>query len=122
MHLISMKKNGNDNLKKYNFKLKQNDIQKLIPNMGYCFATNKITVEGLKIGYMYREITEDKLDSGWRFFSGTESQIYVDNPNNTQIYDVNTIANYDEAIIPYLNSQFGSEYERIDKTDLFKLL
>lgn len=122
MHLISMKNNGNDNFNKCHFKLNQNDIQKLIPNMGYCFATNKITIDGLKVGYMYREIPEDKLDSGWRFFSGTESQIYVDNPNNTQIYDLNTIANYDKAIIPYLNSLFGSEYERIDESDIFQLL
>ena len=116
-----MKKNEDDK-KKSHFKLNQNDIQKLVPNMGYCFATNKITTEGFKVGYMYREIPENKLDSGWRFFSGTESQTYVDNPNNIQIYDVNTIANYDKAIIPYLGSLFGSEYERIDNSDNFQLL
>ena len=51
---------------------------------------------------MYREAPDSKQDSGWRFFSGEESQEYVDNPDNLSIYDVNTIANYDTAIVEYL--------------------
>ena len=35
-----------------------------------------------------------------------ESQEYVNNPDNIGIYDVNTIANYDCSIIPYLNSRY----------------
>ena len=42
-----------------------------------------------------------------------ESQEYVNNPDNIGIYDVNTIANYDCSIIPYLNSSFGVEFERV---------
>lgn len=99
-----------------------NEIKQLVSCMGYCFATKKITIEGLKVGYMYREIPEDGADSGWRFFSGTESQDYVDNPNNIQIYDVNTIANYDKSIIPYLDSPIGFEYERVEKTGEFQLV
>lgn len=48
------------------------------------------------------------------FFSGTETQEYVDDPNNIEIYDVNTIANYDSAIIPFLNRPIGAELHRID--------
>ena len=76
----------------------------------------------MHIGYMYREQSDEPLDSGWRFFSGTESQEYVDNPNNTMIYQVNTIANYDRAIIPYLNLPYGSELERIEGTDKFQIV
>ena len=31
-------------------------IVMIIPDVGYCFATNKITIEGMKVGYMYRGI------------------------------------------------------------------
>lgn len=103
-YFLSMKK----------FKLSATEIIQLIPNMGGCFATDKITVEGMKVGYMYREHPDDEVDSGWRFFSGTETQEYVDDFENTMLYDVNTIANYDPAIIPYLNSEFGTELERVD--------
>lgn len=114
MRLINMKKNGN-NISSL-FKLKKEEINKLIPDMGYCFASNKITIDGLKVGYMYREEPTDATDSGWRFFSGTESQAYVDNPDNFKIYDVNTIVNYDDSIIPYLSSSVGTELVKVDST------
>lgn len=80
--------------------------------MGSCYATDKITVDGLPVGFMYREEPDDEYDSGWRFFSGTETQDYADDPGNTSIYEVNTIANYDKAIIPFLDSEPGTEFER----------
>lgn len=104
------------------FKLKANEIINLVPQMGGCFATDKITVDGMKVGYMYREETNEELDSGWRFFSGTESEEYIEDINNTMIYDVNTIANYDNTIIPYLNLPFGSELERIDNSHKFEII
>ncbi|MBW8686977.1 immunity protein Imm33 domain-containing protein [Chitinophaga rhizophila] len=51
-------------------------------------------------------------DSGCVFFSGTETQDYLDNPDNMMLYDVNTIANYDSSIIPFLNAEIGSEFEK----------
>jgi len=104
------------------FKLKPDEFVDLVPQMGGCFATDKITVEGNKVGYMYREEPEEKMDSGWRFFSGTEDQKYVDDPINTMIYNVNTIANYDKAIIPYLDLPIGTELERIQDTDKFQII
>lgn len=94
------------------FKLLASEIKQLIPNIGGCIATDKITVDGLPVGYMYREEPEFDVDNGWRFFSGTEDQEYVDNPDNSSIYNTNTIANYDPAIIPYLQLPIGTECER----------
>lgn len=102
------------------YKIKSEDIKSIIPNKGGCMATDKITVMGELIGYMYREAPDFNNDSGWRFLSGTESQEYADISNNWAIYDLNTIANYDNAIIPYLDSTINSEFERINGTDEFK--
>lgn len=104
------------------FKIKANEFVELVLNTGGCFATDKITVEGMKVGYMYREEPNEDMDSGWRFFSGTEDQEYVDEPNNTMIYNLNTIANYDIAIIPYLDLPFGSELERIENSNEFVII
>lgn len=104
------------------FKLTSEEITQLIEPMGACMATDRITVDGFKIGFMYREEPYDEIDSGWRFFSGTENQEYIDNPDNTMIYDVNTIANYDKAIIPYLNLPIGTELERNENTDVFQII
>ena len=105
-----------------NFKLKPEEIKQLITPMGGCLATDKITVDGLAVNYMYREEAHNELDSGWRSFSGTEDQAYVDNPDNTSVYDVNTIANYDQAIIPYLQLPLGAELERVQGTDEFRVI
>lgn len=80
-----------------------------------CFATNRITVEGKKVGYMYREVPDvgsDLPDSGWRFFAGDETEEYTDNPDNINIFSLNTICNYDSDIIPYLDAPYGSAFVR----------
>lgn len=104
------------------YKLEPEEIQRLIPKSGGCLATDKITVEGESIGFMYREKPDFKNDSGWRFLSGSESQVYADNSDNWAIYDTNTIANYDRTIIPYLEYPIDSELERVEGTEAFKLI
>ena len=105
-----------------NFKLKANQIVKLIEPMGGCIATDKITVDGELVDYMIRAEPNNKIDSGWQFFSGSEDQEYIDDANNSAIYDVNTIANYDRAIIPYLNLPIGTQLERVRGTDIFQII
>lgn len=95
-----------------NFALPCYKLINLIGKRGACMATDKITVDGLPVGWMYREEPDFSVDNGWRFFSGTEDQEYVDNPENTCIFDTNTIANYDRAIIPYLDLPIGTELVR----------
>jgi len=102
------------------FKIKAENIKQLISPIGGCFASDKITCGGYLIGIMYREEPEFDHDSGWRFFSGLEDQDYVDNPDNLMIYDVNTIANYDKAIIDYLQFPIGSDLVRIKGTNRFE--
>ncbi len=70
---------------------------------------------------MYREKPNQEMDSGWRFFAGDESQEYANNPDKLAIYEVNTICNYDQAIIPFLDAPFGSAFGRISGTDGFQL-
>jgi hypothetical protein len=80
-----------------------------------CFATNMVMEDGCAVGYMYREEPDSLTDSGWRFFSGQESQEYVDNPSNTSVYPVAFVAQHDLSIIPYLsspNGHFGRHGER----------
>ena len=78
-----------------------------------CFATDHITVLGKKVGWCYREQpSEGRPDSGWRFFSGEESEDYVNDARNTEVYDLNTICNYDPDILPLLTAPIGTAYAR----------
>lgn len=67
---------------------------------------------------MYRDEQAQSIVSGWRFFAGDESSAYLDDPRNSEVYDVNTIANYDPEIIPRLDAEGGVEFER-DVTGAF---
>lgn len=99
--------------------ISEQNIKELIKPMGYCFASNRITVDGAKVGFMYREALEDEDDSGWRFVAGDETDDYMDDTTNFMMFDVNYIANIDTAIIPYLQTKIGSEFERVEGKDEF---
>ncbi len=94
------------------FKLSAQEIQDIARGHGGCIATDMITVDGNKVGYFYRDEPRDAIDSGWCFMAGIESQEYMDDSKNHAIYDVNTIANYDPEIIPFLDAPIGSAFER----------
>lgn len=103
------------------FKLKKEEIKPLLEWDGPsgCIATDKIIVEGYKVGYMYREKPSGNYpDSGWRFFQGEETDDYVSDIKNSGIYDLNTVCNYDPSIIPLLKSPYGVCYYR-DKMGTF---
>lgn len=74
-----------------------------------CIASDKITKDGWKVGFMYRDTPSKGFpDSGWRFFKGDEDEEYSNNPDNHHIFALNTICNFDKAIIPYLDSPVGT--------------
>ena len=68
-----------------------------------------------KVGYMYREEPDNNQDwdSGWRFTAGDESQEYMDDPDHSGIYALNTICNYDPEITELLNAPYGTAYIRV---------
>ena len=102
------------------YKLKAEDIKPLLPNdMGGSLATDKIMVDGEPITVMLRQQPAVKEDNGWIFLSGTEDPDYLDNAANWAPYAINTIANYEPAIIPYLDMPFGTELRRVEGTNKF---
>lgn len=79
------------------------------PNGEGCIVSDKITKEGWKIGYMYREEPiENQPDSGWHFLKGDEDDAYMNDVNNHHVFALNTICNYDPDILPYLHMPIGT--------------
>lgn len=91
-------------------------------NFGYVLATGIVAKERQKVGFMYREEPDKPGDSGWRFYSNTESQAYIDNPDNIQIYDIKTIIDIDPDILPYLDAEIGTCFERCEGTNEFAVV
>lgn len=92
------------------FAMSPSEMLELVPDdyqgaMG-CFISDRITVDGMKIGYMYREEPDEGMpDSGWRFLAGDEDDDYVNDISKVGIYHLNTACNYDEDIIPFLTRE-----------------
>lgn len=104
------------------YHVKAEDVKSLLPDWkgaDGCIATNRITVEGRKVGYCYREEPDGGWDSGWRFTAGDESDEYMDEPNNAGIYKLNTICNDDPDIIPLLNTPAPCAFAR-DENGVFQ--
>ena len=87
-------------------------IRQLAPNHGGCIASDRIVVDGERVGFMYRDEPANDLDSGWRMVAGDESDEYMDESSNHDVYDVNTLANYHPDIIPLLDAPVGAQFER----------
>lgn len=86
-----------------------------------CIASSKITKEGYKVGYMYKEEASVVFpDSGWRFFAGDEDEDYSNDPDNFAIFDLNTICNYDQDVIKHLNLEENSYLIRINSTEFIE--
>ncbi|MDR2346399.1 MAG: DUF2185 domain-containing protein [Planctomycetaceae bacterium] len=96
--------------KQYRFTTDQ--LKPLALNHGTCYASDMITVEAFKVGFLYRQSPENEFDSGWRFLTGFETDQYLDNTANFAKFDVNWIANCDPEILPYLNKPVGSAFGR----------
>ena len=104
------------------YHVKAEDVKHLLPDWegaDGCIATNRITVEGCKVGYCYREKPDGGWDSGWRFTAGDESEAYMDDPNNAGIYKLNTICNDDPDIISLLRTPAPCAFER-DENGVFQ--
>jgi hypothetical protein len=97
------------------FRKSASELREVATGLGSCIASDEITVGGKAVGYMYRQEPDNDQDSGWRFFSGSEPQDFADDATNFEIYDVNTIANYDPSIVSLLWAPVGSAYGRNER-------
>lgn len=85
---------------------------RLVPHLGTVMASRLVGLEGRPVGFLYREAPDGPHDSGWRVFSGDEDQTFADDPQNFALYDAETIARIDSAIVPLLVRNAPVAFER----------
>ena len=93
-------------------------MRPLAPRLA-CFVTSRVSAEGCSVGFMVRVPVEpwDRPEqSGWQFLAGDEDQEYVDDPGNVHVTSLNTIANHDPAVIPFLDRPRGTAWGRKGNT------
>ncbi len=82
------------------------------PPIGGLMVSKMVTDDNVQPGFMYREKRSRPEDSGWRIFTGFETEEYSDNPENIGIYSASTILSIDPSIKDILLKGIGSVYER----------
>lgn len=77
---------------------------------------SKMCVEdGNIIRFLYREKPDREQDSGWRMFTGLESEEYNNAPGNIRLVKVGYLLDKDPTLLQPLKGGQGSVYEREEK-------
>jgi hypothetical protein len=79
--------------------------------MGLILVSNRILIDKEDIIWMYREEPDEKGDSGWRVFSGTEDEKYLDNHKNFKFISADKLISIDDSLKANLLAPFGSSFE-----------
>jgi hypothetical protein len=92
------------------------------PPIGGIIASKMIVDGNIKPRFMYREKRTRPEDSGWRIFTGLETEEYTNDPSNAGIYNPSTILKVDPSIRNILFKGVGSVYEKMqDNTEWYKV-
>jgi hypothetical protein len=90
-----------------------------LQELGAVIASKMVAEERRKVLFMCREEPEFDGDSGWRLYSGHESQAYASNPENLGVYDVEAMTEIDPDIIPHLMNSAPCAFRRASASEPF---
>jgi len=79
-----------------------------------CFA------KGETVRFLYRQAADKKGDSGWRMFTGHETEEYNEDPKNIRIVEVGYMLDRDPSLILPLKEDFGAVFERKARKEPWK--
>ena len=94
------------------FKIPREELKTFVRGKGFCMAPDTVLVDGMPVALVYRVMPSSLYDSGWRFFTGTESDDYLANSRCNGIYDLNTVVNYCPDALKLLDSPPYSAFRR----------
>jgi len=87
--------------------------------IGYVTVSNRVMIDGARVRYLYREPPDSDDDSGWRVFSGDESQEYADDPSNFALYNASTLLAQAPEVRAVIGHPYPVEFEWSDVDERF---
>ena len=90
--------------------------------MGLVLVSNKILLKGETVCWMYRALPEEKGDSGWRVFSGTEDESYLTDHNNFKFILADSLMAIDDSLKANLLAPCHSSFERNQATKEWEMV
>ncbi len=92
--------------------------QALNAALNYAVVSRQVSDEGEAVGFLYREEPAFEHDSGWRFFSGAESDEYADNPDHFVMMPLNKVTERYPELLPLMQYSEGA-WEWDDSAECF---
>lgn len=89
-------------------------MKKWIPNESYCLASTSLLKGAGKLLWAWRDVPIKPQDSGWRFLSDVDTQITLLDNENTQIVNINQIANIEPMIAGIYFYPPGADFQFSD--------
>jgi hypothetical protein len=86
-----------------------------------CFVTNNILNEGQPVGYLYREEPDYDVDSGWRFTTGTETDEYMENADNSSYVSLGAVLREDDSFVSLLEREPGVAFVKDENGNFIEL-
>ena len=84
----------------------------------YAFVTQR-AFDNDFVGYCYREYSDIKIDSGWRFMFGDEDEDYLENPDNSLTKDLSEILVWKPELKKVITARYRSEFEWDNEQEKF---
>jgi len=84
------------------------------------FVSEMCFEPGECVRFLYREAPDREEDSGWRMFTGHESDEYSNDPKNIRLPDVGYMLDRDPSLSQPLKEGIGAVFERKSKSDPWK--
>lgn len=92
-------------------KFEKNTPITFIEKAGGMIVTKSLLDGKSSLKWIFREESTNSADNGWRAIGDSDTQEYIDNPENMVVVDFNTFANIVPAILAIYNLPVGTDLE-----------
>lgn len=87
----------------------------------YAFISQR-AIDHNYVGFCYREHSEIKIDSGWRFLYGDEDEDFLDNPDNIITQNLSDVIQWKPELESILSARHNSEFEWNPDKEVFEAI
>jgi hypothetical protein len=95
--------------------IKKNDPRWIDSGEKMALVSKMCMENGNIIRFLYREEPDNEQDSGWRMFTGLESDEYNSDSKNISLLNIYYLLDKDPTLLKPLKGDYGSAYERNEK-------
>ncbi len=90
-----------------------NENKNAMENAGGTVITKSIYEGQSSLKWIYRESPSNENDNGWRAIGDTDTQEYMDDPQNSIVVDFNTLVEIEPAVLKIYELPVGTDLELV---------